>query len=65
VIDSCEQHHLFGDNPPGFIHFTPEGRTFAVLGEGWALGIEHLDKSVPWEILITRRPLPGSRPLPP
>jgi hypothetical protein len=36
-----------------------------LLGEGWALGIEHLDKSVPWEILITRRPLPESRPLPP
>ena len=36
-----------------------------LLGEDWGLGIEHLDKSVPWETLITRHPLPGSRLLGP
>lgn len=31
VMDSGEQLRLFGDDPPGFIHFSPEGRMFAVL----------------------------------
>jgi hypothetical protein len=31
VMDTHEQLRQFGDNPPGFMHFTPEGRVFAVL----------------------------------
>jgi hypothetical protein len=31
VMDTGEQFRQFGDKPPGFIHFTPEGRVFAVL----------------------------------
>ena len=31
VIETSEQIRQFGDDPPGFIHFTPEGRVFAVL----------------------------------
>jgi hypothetical protein len=31
VIESREQLRQFGDDPPGYIHFTPEGRIFAVL----------------------------------
>jgi hypothetical protein len=31
VLDTREQFRQFGDKPPGFIHFTPDGRVFAVL----------------------------------
>lgn len=31
VIETGEQYRQFGDDPPGFMHFTPEGRVFAVL----------------------------------
>jgi hypothetical protein len=31
VMETSEQLRQFGDDPPGFIHFTPEGRMFAVL----------------------------------
>jgi hypothetical protein len=31
VLESGEQFHQFGDNPPGYIHFTSDGRAFAVL----------------------------------
>lgn len=31
VMETGEQLRQFGDDPPGFIHFTPEGRMFAVL----------------------------------
>jgi hypothetical protein len=31
VMETREQLRQFGDKPPGFIHFTPEGRVFAVL----------------------------------
>lgn len=31
VIETKERLHLFGEAPPGYIHFTPDGRTFAIL----------------------------------
>lgn len=31
VMATGKQIRQFGDEPPGFIHFTPEGRMFAVL----------------------------------
>jgi Lipocalin-like domain len=31
VLESGEQLHQFGDKPPGYIHFTLDGRVFAVL----------------------------------
>jgi hypothetical protein len=31
VLETGEQLPQFGDDSPGFIHFTPEGRVFAVL----------------------------------
>jgi hypothetical protein len=31
VMETGEQLRQFGDDPPGYIHFTPEGRMFAVL----------------------------------
>ena len=31
IIETGEQFRQFGDDPPGFIHFTAEGRVFAVL----------------------------------
>src|SRR5262245_34073008 len=31
VLETGEQLRLFGDDPPGYIHFAPEGRMFAVL----------------------------------
>jgi Lipocalin-like domain len=31
VMGTGEEFRQFGDDPPGFIHFTPEGRMFAVL----------------------------------
>ena len=31
VIETKERHKFFGDAPGGFIHFTKEGRVFAIL----------------------------------
>ena len=31
VVESGEKLQQFGDNPPGYIHFTSDGRVFAVL----------------------------------
>jgi hypothetical protein len=31
VVETGEQLRQFGDDPPGFIHFTAKGRMFAVL----------------------------------
>jgi hypothetical protein len=31
VMETGEQLRQFGDDSPGFLHFTPEGRMFAVL----------------------------------
>ena len=40
VMDTHEQLRQFGDNPPGFIHFTPEGRVFAVLSASNRIAVQ-------------------------
>jgi hypothetical protein len=31
TMDNSERRRMFGEDPPGFFHFTPEGRVFAIL----------------------------------
>jgi dipeptidyl aminopeptidase/acylaminoacyl peptidase len=31
TLDNGERRRMFGDNPPGFITFAPDGRMFAIL----------------------------------